>query len=123
MSQSMIERIDRFKKAADQLQGAKVYYREEWDVYYFDLMGKMFGLMTPEAKEDAMITLKGGPEKNDLLREQYSDVIPGYHTNKVHWNSIKLETDQLTDDEIEHLIVESYHLVYKNVPKKNRDHI
>ena len=123
MSQLIAERIDRFEKAADRLKGAKVYYREDWDVYYFDLLGKMFGLMTPEPREDAIITLKGQPEENDLLREQYSDVMPGYHTNKVHWNSIKLKTDQLTDQEIEQLILQSYYLVYKKLPKSHRDQI
>lgn len=123
MSKLIEERIERFKTVADQLRGAKAYYREDWDVYYFDLAGKMFGLMSPEPKEDAIITLKGLPEHNEILREQYSDVSPGYHTNKTHWNSIKLETKQLSNPEIEKLILQSYQLVYEKLPKKTRNQI
>lgn len=123
MTQLIEERIRRFNTAAGHLKGAKAYYREDWDVYYFDIEGKMFGLMSTEPKEDAIITLKGLPEDNEIVREQYSDVSPGYHTNKVHWNSIKLMTEQLTNQEIEQLIIKSYQLVYSKLPKKVRNQI
>ncbi|MBM7542209.1 MmcQ/YjbR family DNA-binding protein [Amphibacillus cookii] len=123
MSQLIATRIDHFKNVGDRLKGAKVYYREDWDVYYFDLVGKMFGMMTPEPSEDAIITLKGLPEDNEFLRETCTDVTPGYYANKVHWNSIKLRTEQLTDEEIERLILQSYQLVYKKLTKKVREQL
>ncbi len=43
-------------------------------------------------KEDyTSISLKGIPEENYLLRDVYESVIPGYHLNKEHWNTIKLD--------------------------------
>lgn len=108
--------LDKFIEFGNTLRGADVYYRESWECYYFDLLGKSFGMMTEER-----ITLKGLPEDNILLRETYSDVEPGYYSNKKHWNTVKLPTDQLSDDEIKNLIRQSYELVYKNLSKKDKE--
>ena len=61
----------------NKLPHAKVYYREDWDCIYFDILGKQFGLMSKEASEESFITLKGNPETNEVLRESYEDIIPG----------------------------------------------
>ena len=117
----MIEkRMDTLIEYGNELPHAKVYYREDWDTYYFDLLGKQFGLMSKEATPDAFITLKGKPEVNETLRETYKDVFPGYYANKKHWNSIKLETTEITDDELKRMILNSYELVWANLPAKIR---
>lgn len=59
----MQQRINGFKTFGETLKGAKVYFREDWEVLYFDLQGKMFGMMSDQASEDAIITLKNLPEK------------------------------------------------------------
>ncbi|MEO1771428.1 MmcQ/YjbR family DNA-binding protein [Candidatus Enterococcus ferrettii] len=114
------KRIAHFQDFGNELPKAKVYYRLDWEILYFDLYGKMFGLMTQEVSESATITLKGLPEKNEELRELYSNITPGYHTNKKHWNTINLATTQLSDVEIENMIRLSYQLVVKNLPVKDR---
>ena len=88
MEKSMIaQRIATFKAFGETFKGAKVYFRDDWEVFYFDLQGKMFGMMSDQAGEDAIITLKNLPEKNEELREVYKNiVIPGYYANKTHWN-------------------------------------
>ena len=97
----MQQRINGFKTFGETLKGAKVYFREVWEVLYFDL-----------------------PEKNEELREIYSGtVIPGYYTNKNHWNSIKLASDELSDDAIQQLIETSYQLVYQKLTKKQKAEI
>ena len=118
------QRIETFKAFGKTLKGAKVYFREDWEVLYFDLQGKMFGVMSDEASEDAIITLKNLPEKNEELREIYAGtVIPGYYTNKNHWNSIKLASEELTDDAIKQLIEVSYQLVYQKLTKEQKAEI
>ncbi|MBM7454137.1 putative DNA-binding protein (MmcQ/YjbR family) [Acholeplasma morum] len=97
------------------LRGAEVYYREDWECFYFSLLGKNFGLLTNE-----LFTLKNTPTKNTELRETYSYIIPGYHMNKNHWISIKLMENQLTLDELKELIYESYLLVYKGLSKDEK---
>lgn len=120
----MQQRIETFKAFGETLKGAKVYFREDWEVFYFDLQGKMFGMMSNQASQDAIITLKNLPEKNEELREIYAGiVIPGYYTNKNHWNSIKLVSDELPDEAIKQLIETSYRLVYQKLTKKQKAEI
>lgn len=116
INQAVIARIKHFQKFGDSLPHAKVYFREDWNTIYFDISGKMFGLMSPTASEKSIITLKGDPNSNIELREMYSDITAGYYANKKHWNSIKLITSALSDQEIEKMITHSYKLVYKNLP-------
>ncbi|MGL9726795.1 MmcQ/YjbR family DNA-binding protein [Enterococcus sp. DIV0756] len=118
------QRIETFKAFGETLKGAKVYFREDWEVLYFDLQGKMFGMMSDQADEDAIITLKNLPVKNEELREIYAGtVIPGYYTNKNHWNSIKLASEELDDEAIKQLIEISYQLVYQKLTKKQKAEI
>ena len=71
----MQQRINGFKTFGETLKGAKVYFREDWEVLYFDLQGKMFGMMSDQASEDAIITLKNLPEKNEELRDSDSGIL------------------------------------------------
>jgi predicted DNA-binding protein (MmcQ/YjbR family) len=70
---------------------------------------KMFALIA-EGVEPVRLSLKGDPQLNELLREKYETVMPGYHLNKKHWNTIIL-TGQLTWEEVQDLIRHSYNLV------------
>ena len=125
MEKSMIaQRIATFKAFGETFKGAKVYFRDDWEVFYFDLQGKMFGMMSDQAGEDAIITLKNLLEKNEELREVYQDiVIPGYYANKTHWNSIKLASPEVSDEEIKQMIAISYQLVYQKLTKKQKAEI
>ncbi|MBU5366115.1 MmcQ/YjbR family DNA-binding protein [Enterococcus devriesei] len=120
MENRMIQqRMERFKTFGQTLKGAKVYFRQDWQVFYFDLQGKMFGMMSDQANEETIITLKNLPTKNEELREMYQGIVsPGYYTNKNHWNSIKLVSEELNDQAIEQLIEISYRLVYQKLTKK-----
>jgi len=116
INQAITARIKHLQDFGNSLPHAKLYFRDDWKTIYFDLSGKMFGLMSPTASETSIITLKGDPESNVELREIYSDITAGYYANKKHWNSIKLSTSELSDQEIEKMIAYSYKLVYKNLP-------
>jgi predicted DNA-binding protein (MmcQ/YjbR family) len=70
---------------------------------------KMFALL-PENKSPMTLSLKCDPVLGKILREKYESVMEGYHLNKKHWITILL-TGQLTDDEVEGLILHSYNLV------------
>lgn len=71
--------------------------------------GKMFALIR-EKKEPVQLSLKCDPQLAETLREKYESVLPGYHLNKKHWNTIIL-TGQLSLDEVKDLISHSYNLV------------
>jgi predicted DNA-binding protein (MmcQ/YjbR family) len=83
----------------------------------FKVQGKMFALMDIENPET--INLKCDPEKAIELRERYDGIQPGYHMNKKHWNSVYLN-GSVDDNLIKELIVNSYDLVVKSLPKKLR---
>lgn len=71
--------------------------------------GKMFALIH-EGETPLRLSAKGDPQLNELLRERYETVLPGYHLNKKHWNTI-ICTGQLGEDELFDLIRHSYLLV------------
>ena len=71
--------------------------------------GKMFALVS-EGKNPVNISLKCDPQLSVLLREKYETVMPGYHLNKKHWNTLVL-TGQLPWEEVRALIRHSYDLV------------
>ena len=70
---------------------------------------KMFALIT-EGKTPVQISLKCDPKLAETLRERYESVLPGYHLNKKHWNTIVL-SGQLEWPEVQDLIRHSYQLV------------
>ena len=69
---------------------------------------KMFALVA-EGGDPVRISLKCDPLLAETLRQRYESVMPGYHLNKKHWNTILL-TGQLSWDEIKDLINHSYNL-------------
>jgi predicted DNA-binding protein (MmcQ/YjbR family) len=71
---------------------------------------KMFALIA-EGSQPLRVSLKCDPRLSLLLREKYETVMPGYHLNKKHWNTVLL-TGQLPWEEVQGLIRHSYELVY-----------
>jgi len=71
--------------------------------------GKMFALIDDGSKP-LRVSLKCDPILAETLREKYETVVPGYHLNKKHWNTI-ICTGQLDDEEIKDLARLSYNLV------------
>ena len=70
---------------------------------------KMFALIA-EGTSPLRVSLKCDPRLSTLLRERFESVMPGYHLNKKHWNTVLL-TGQLSWEEIQGLIRHSYELV------------
>lgn len=84
----------------------------------FKVMGKMFALVAWQ--EDPIdISLKCDPFYAEELREQYAAIRPGYHLNKLHWNTIALD-GSISEEIISGMINESYVLVVKKLTKKER---
>ena len=65
------------------------------------------------------VNLKCDPEEAALLREQHEAVVPGYHMNKKHWNTVLMD-GSLTDSLVMGWIDQSYDLVVANLPKKDQ---
>lgn len=85
----------------------------------FKVMGKAFalcGLSEPEHR----VNLKCDPERALELRERYADIIPGWHMNKKHWNTVYLERE-LSNDLICELIDHSYNLVVSKLKRVDKE--
>jgi predicted DNA-binding protein (MmcQ/YjbR family) len=76
----------------------------------FKVHGKMFALTDVESFES--INLKSLPEEAVQLREQYPAVLPGYHMNKKHWNTVIMD-GSVPDRMVREWIDVSYELVAK----------
>lgn len=70
---------------------------------------KIFAIIA-EKSEPVRVSLKCDPLLAVTLRERYESILPGYHLNKKHWNTIIL-TGQLSWPEVQDLIKHSYQLV------------
>lgn len=84
----------------------------------YKLMGKIF--LIASINFPVSINLKCDPEKANELREKYSSVTPGYHMNKIHWNTIEIDNlipDKLILDWIDH----SYNLVFDKLKKSDKE--
>jgi len=81
----------------------------------FKVMGKAFALTGLDAEEPS-VNLKCNPDRAIELRDEYPDIIPGYHMNKKHWNTVYLERE-LRDALIIELIAHSYDLVVAKLTK------
>ena len=80
------------------------------DTLVFKVDGKIFALVNLGG--DLSINLKCEPSLALELRERYTSVIPGYHMNKTHWNTVNLD-GSIPDKEIFSWIDHSYERVAK----------
>jgi predicted DNA-binding protein (MmcQ/YjbR family) len=91
------------------MPNARLDYPFGEGVAVYKVNDKMFALISEE-KEPVNLSLKCAPELSSVLREKYETVMPGYHLNKKHWNTIVL-TGQLPWEEVQALVRHSYDLV------------
>lgn len=87
------------------------------DVVTFRIAGKIFLLLALDVP--LSFNVKCEPELAIELREQFEDVLPGYHMNKKHWNTVRLE-GSLTNRQICDMVDHSYNLVFNALPARVR---
>lgn len=73
---------------------------------------KLFAIIANNS-QPLRVSLKCDPVLAEHLRKKYETVLPGYHLNKKHWNTIVC-SGQLSDDEIKDLALLGYNLVTGN---------
>lgn len=97
------------------MPNARLDYPFGKDVAVYKAGDKMFALIS-EGKDPVRVSLKCNPLLAEKLREKFETVLPGYHLNKKHWNTVIL-TGQLPWEEIQGLIRHSYELVTNIKPQ------
>ncbi|UTA47562.1 MmcQ/YjbR family DNA-binding protein [Simiduia sp. 21SJ11W-1] len=88
------------------------------EVLVYRVCGKMFALLSWQ-DDPLRLNLKCDPVEAGFLREQYSAILPGYHMNKKHWNTLVLD-GSLPADFLQAQINSSYALVVKGLKKSER---
>jgi len=94
------------------MPNTKLEYPFGEGVAVYKINDKMFALIA-EGKDPVRLSLKCDPELSKILREKYEEVMPGYHLNKKHWNTLVL-AGQMDWPEVKGLIEHSYQLVAKS---------
>lgn len=84
----------------------------------FKVRGKIFLLIGLD-NFPLQFNVKCDPEKAEELREEYSSVIPAFHMNKKHWNTVILN-GQIPLKQIREMIDDSYQLVVRSLPLTER---
>ena len=89
------------------------------DTLVFKVMGKMFAA-TSITDQPFRVNLKCDPEWAMELRDEYPEIIPGWHMNKTHWNTVIIGEGNLEQSLILKLIDHSYDLVVKSLTKAKK---
>lgn len=106
--------IEDYREFCLSLQGASESFPFGNDTLVMKVKDKVFSLAS---LEPFSFNVKCDPEKAIELRESYPDVLPGYHMNKRHWNTINI-SGAVSDDMLKQWILDSYELVVSSLPKK-----
>ncbi len=111
--------IEELRDHCLQKQGVTEGFPFGEDTLVFKVVGKVFLLVS---LAENRFNAKCDPEKAIELRETYTEVQPGYHMNKVHWNTVYLG-GTLSFKQLCGMIDHSYQLVVKSLPKKLRSEL
>ncbi|MET4704711.1 putative DNA-binding protein (MmcQ/YjbR family) [Frigoribacterium sp. UYMn621] len=90
-------------------------FGDETSVFKTSGNGKIFAL-SALSSDSFDVTLKCDPEESIALRAEFAAIIPGYHLNKKHWITIRLD-GSVEDDLVEQLISSSHALVRPRIPR------
>lgn len=91
------------------------------DTLVFKVMGKVF-LLTPLDGIHFSMNIKCDPEKAEDLRARYSDVRPGFHMNKKHWNTVHIN-GSIPGKSLFEWVKDSYDLVVKSLTKVQKQEL
>lgn len=103
--------------------GARKDYKAEWQWFRYLVGGKMFAALCqpgpehPQYGQRMILNLKCEPILAEHFRQQYADVIPGFYSDKRHWNSVYLD-GAVPDQALRGMCDLSYRLVFEKLTGK-----
>lgn len=109
--------IEEFRNYCIAKKGVTESFPFDEHTLVFKVMNKMFAVCGLE-RTPTQVNLKCDPERAISLREEYDGlIIPGWHMNKHHWNTVMIE-DALPSKLVTELIDHSYGLIVASLTKK-----
>ena len=103
------------RKACLALAGTEETFPFDADNSVFKVGGKIFAI-APLKRKPLRVSLKCDPPLALGLRAAHPEIIPGYHLNKQHWNTVMLDGN-LPDEMVVQMIEDSYDLVVSKLAK------
>lgn len=113
--------IEELRDECLSLKGVTEHFPFDEVTLVLKVQGKMFALI-PLDNPQTQIALKCDPERAIFLREEFSAIVPAYHFNKKHWNTVMMDAS-ISKNLLCELIRHSYNLVVASLPRKLRDSI
>lgn len=104
------------------LPGAEKDDKPQWQWFRYMIQGKLFAAVcSPEEKYQIcgghdLVNLKCDPAEAELLRAQYSDILPGFYTDKRTWIAALLD-GELEDETLRKMCANSHRLILEKLPK------
>lgn len=92
------------------------------DTLVFKVMGKVF-LLTSLTSQLLQVNLKMDQTLVPEYRDKYAEVMPGYHMNKKHWNTVIFEGSNIPRKELLWMVDHSYNEVVKKLTKKLKEEL
>jgi predicted DNA-binding protein (MmcQ/YjbR family) len=111
-------KAERLRERCLALPGASEEFPFGDEVSVFKVGGKMFALSHLDSRP-LQVSLKCDPDHAAALRAAYPAIVPGYHLNKRHWNTVTVD-GSVSDELVADLIDDSYALVVASLPKARR---
>jgi predicted DNA-binding protein (MmcQ/YjbR family) len=105
-----------------EMKGAEKEYKLEWNAILYKIQGKIFAMVGNDKDGNDIISMKLLPEYGIELREKYEDITAGYHLNKVHWNSMQLNSN-VPNEVVKTMLTQSYNLIFEGLTKKQQSKI
>ena len=115
----MIDFLDVFNYAMT-LNSVEHEHKEAWGADLVKVGGKIFLLGYINKEGQYTLSLKCDPEYAIELRDKYAFIVPGFHLNKKHWNTIILSLVDTKIIFINELIKHSYDCVCSKLPKSQK---
>ncbi len=115
--------IDTLRDYCLKKQDAKESFPFDDHILVFKVLGKLFLLVSLKKWEEGYpaINVKCNPDYAIELRAKHNNITPGFHMNKKHWNTIALNTGDLSAQFVFELIDHSYYSVIKTMSKAARN--
>lgn len=88
------------------------------EVAVYKVLGKLFALVAGQQGIER-VNLKCDPDEAIQLRDMFASIVPGYHMNKRHWNTVILD-GSIPWPEIEYMVDHSYTLVVRGLKLAER---
>jgi predicted DNA-binding protein (MmcQ/YjbR family) len=115
-----MDQVDKVMRCCETLPSSVEDYPFGDQVAVYKVGGKMFALIGPQPDPPPRVSLRLPPDEGIALRAQYPErVLPGYHLNKRHWNTVLLD-GTLDDAEVLELVRQSYDIIVATLPARSR---